>query len=126
MLRQFAPLLCGLIAALLTGCGKSATKDPLAGVGGYKLAYQRPENRPIDADALASVIRARINARRTSDVVVRKTDLGCEILLPGASEKTVADVKRFVSLGNLLKFRIVASQNFDQPLISAASGRETP
>ncbi len=116
-------LLFGMVLSVFVGCGPTTAKDPLAGVGGYKLVYQAKEKRRIQPVKIATALRDRINARRDGEVVVNVLDDGtCEILLPGASEKTVTDIKRAIALSNLLRFRIVAIRNLDDKLIASAEG----
>lgn len=127
MQNHLLPATCCLLLAIVTGCGPKVVKDPLVGVGGYKLLYKQQEQRRVEPDLIASSLRERINAKNQDEVVVNALDDGgCEILLPRASEKTVADVKQAIALSNLLKFRIVARQRPDKQLIAAADkGQDT-
>lgn len=117
--RSLAIFTTCCVAVSLFGCRAKVAKDPLAGVGGYKLVYKQ-RNGTLDAVQIARVLRERINAKDAGDVVVRKLDGGqCEILLPGASDERVAEVKEVIASGNLLQFRIVALQGLDDKLIEA-------
>lgn len=107
------------LAVSLFGCRAKVAKDPLAGVGGYKLVYKQ-RNGKLDTLQIARVLRERINAKDAGDVVVRPLDGGgCEILLPGASDERVAEIKKVIASGNLLQFRIVALRGMDDKLIKA-------
>ncbi|MCE9527238.1 MAG: hypothetical protein K8R36_14420 [Planctomycetales bacterium] len=110
-----------------TGCGNNPVADPLAGVGGYRLGYHPREKRRVEPEEIAKSLRERINAKHASDVVVRPLDDGgCEILLPGVSEKTAADIKRAILLSDLLQFAIVADPNLDRNIIEeCAAGKST-
>lgn len=120
-------LLIFLALVTLVGCGTNTPTDPLAGVGGYKLTYPQRENRRVNPTAIAAALRSQLRTQNNGDVVVRELEGGgCEILLPGASEETVTEVKKAIALGNLLKFRIVALHRPDQRLIAAAEGGQDP
>ena len=119
-------ILCCLTLTIPTGCGKPAVKDPLAGVGGYKLVYRQKDQREIDPWGVETALRKSINATWSGEVVVNGLKDGCEILLPGASEKTVADVKRAIAVSNVLQLRIVAAKGNDDQLIALAEGGQTP
>lgn len=128
MVRTIAAVsLTGLLASLLSGCREQVPQNPLVGVGGYALVYEQQDKRRIEPSEIASALRERINARSSSEVVVRALDDGrCEILLPGASEKTVAEVKRAIALSNLMQFRLVADPHLNRRQIDqCADGNST-
>src|SRR4051794_39768886 len=110
--------ICCLILAMAAGCGPKVVKDPLAGVGGYKLVYKQRKGT-LDPVQIARVLRERVDAN-VGDVVVRPLEGGeCEILLPGGNDQRVAAIKKAIASGNLLQFRIIAMKGVDDKLIEA-------
>jgi preprotein translocase subunit SecD len=78
------------------------------------------EGRPVNTLRISETLCEQINAKDYGEVVANHLDDGsCEILLPGASEQRVADVKNVIASCNLLQFRIVALKSRDDKLIAA-------
>lgn len=116
-----------LLTSIFAGCREQVPQNPLAGVGGYALVYQQQDQRSIEPGEIAGALRERISAKSSREIVVRALDDGrCEILLPGASEKKVADVKRAIAQSNQLQFRIVADSHLNrQQIDQCADGKST-
>jgi len=120
-------LLWFCLSVPVVGCGPRVTKNPLAGVGGYRLVYKQRDHRAVEAERVASALRTLIQADNEDSVVARlQEDGSCEILLPAASEERVAEVKKAIANSNLLQFRIVAIQPLDAKLIAAAQDGQDP
>ncbi|MFN0018167.1 MAG: SecDF P1 head subdomain-containing protein [Pirellulaceae bacterium] len=107
-----------LMAPLSAGCGTKPAADPLAGIGGYRLVYKQKEGRKVDAVQIERVIRERLNAKDGEVVVQLVRGGGYEILLPGAGEQRVAEVKKVIASSNVLRFLIVALKGKDDELIA--------
>src|SRR6186713_1094162 len=103
MQNQFKLLvsLSCLMASLSAGCGEKPVADPLAEVGGYRLVYKQKEGQTVGTRQVERALRERLNITDAEEVVVQRLDDGgCEILLPGANEQRVADVKKVIASGN--------------------------